>query len=149
MSRWLKAAYLSVFSLLGMHGYKYAEGVAVESVRQQIMKPKDKIIPRFIADATAWAVPDGIIVSGKTPGWAVKMGKRIVLLPRGWDQEFYARIGDTPGGEITLGDGPLWFPARFGFRSPRWNDHVPRRVQTSRVARRECFRCSRPSSQGR
>ena len=53
-------------------------------------------------------------MSGKTPGWVVKMGKRIVLLPRGWDRTFYERIGNTPDDEITVGDGPFWFPARFG-----------------------------------
>ena len=112
---WLKAAYLSVFSLLGVHGYKYAEGAAVEAVREQIMKPGDEIIPPpFVAEASTWKPRDGILVSGKTPGWVVKMGERIVLLPRGWDQTFYERIGDTPADEIIIGDGPLWFPAQFG-----------------------------------
>ena len=34
---WLKAAYLSVFSLLGVHGYGFADGEAIEPVRRQIM----------------------------------------------------------------------------------------------------------------
>ena len=111
---WLKSAYLSVFSLLGVHGYKYAEGAAVEAVREQIMRPGDEIIPRFVGESSTWKQRDGILVSGKTPGWVVKMGERIVLLPRGWDQTFYERIGDTPSDEIIIGDGPLWFPAKFG-----------------------------------
>ena len=111
---WLKAAYLSVFSLLGVHGYKYAEGAAIEAVREQIMKPGDEIIPRFAAEAPTWKERDGILVNRKTPGWVVKMGERIVLLPRGWDQTFYERIGNEPTGEIAAGGGPLWFPARFG-----------------------------------
>ena len=111
---WLKAAYLSVFSLLGVHGYKYAEGAAVEAVREQIMKPGDEIIPRFAAEASTWKQRSGILVSGKTPGWVVKMGERIVLLPRGWDETFYERIGNTPADDIIIGDGPLWFPAQFG-----------------------------------
>ena len=97
-----------------MHGYKYAEGAAVEAVREQIMKPKDEIIPRFAGEASTWKQRDGILVSGKTPGWVVKMGKRIVLLPRGWDRTFYERIGNTPADEIIIGDGPFWFSARFG-----------------------------------
>jgi len=111
---WLKAAYLSVFSLLGVHGYKYAEGAAVEAVREQIMKQEDEIIPRFAAEASTWEQRDGILVSRKTPGWVVKMGERIVLLPRGWDETFYERIGNRPADEIVVGDGPFWFPARFG-----------------------------------
>ena len=111
---WLKAAYLSVFSLLGMHGYRYAEGVAVRAVREQIMKPGDEIIARFAAKAAPWQERDGILVSGKTSGWVVKMGEHIVLLPRGWDQTFYGRIGDTPADEIVVGDGPLWYPSQFG-----------------------------------
>ena len=78
------------------------------------MKPNDEIIPRFAGEASTWKQRNGILVSGKTPGWVVKMGKRIVLLPRGWDRTFYERIGNTPADEITVGDGPFWFPARFG-----------------------------------
>ena len=111
---WLKAAYLSVFSLLGVQGYKYAKGAAVEAVREQIMKQEDEIIPRFAAEAPMWKQRDGILVSRKTPGWVVKMGERIILLPRGWDRTFYERIGSRPADEIAVGDGPFWFPARFG-----------------------------------
>lgn len=111
---WLKAAYLSVFSLLGVRGYTYAEGAAIEAVREQIMKPGDEIIPRFAAEASPWKERDGILVNTTTPSWVVKMGERIVLLPRSWDQTFYERIGNSPAGEIAAGGGPLWFPARFG-----------------------------------
>ena len=41
---WLKSAYLSVFSLLGKHGYRYAEGEAICQVREQIMNPSKEII---------------------------------------------------------------------------------------------------------
>ena len=34
---WLKAAYLSVFSLLGSCGYWYAEGSAIQQIRRQIL----------------------------------------------------------------------------------------------------------------
>lgn len=111
---WLKAAYLSVFSLLGVHGYKYAEGAAVETVREQIMKQEDEIIPQFAAEVSMSKPRDGILASRKTPGWVVIMGERAVLLPRSWDQTFYERIGGRPGNEIGVGDGPFWFPARFG-----------------------------------
>ncbi len=42
------------------------------------------------------------------------MGARIILLPRGCDETFYERTGNRPADEIGVGDGPFWFPARFG-----------------------------------
>ncbi len=41
---WLKSAYLSVFCLLGRHGYKFADGDAIRKVREQIMHPSDEIL---------------------------------------------------------------------------------------------------------
>ena len=112
---WLKAAYLSVFSLLGVYGYNYAKGEAVQAVREQIMKPTEVIIPRFAAKAPlSWRQGNRILVSGKTPGWVVKIGGHIVLLPRGWDGAFYERVCDRPTKAITIGGGPLWFLTRFG-----------------------------------
>ena len=104
-----------MFSLLGPHGYKYAESAAIEAVRKQIMNPEEKIIPRFAGEISTWKQKDGIIASQKTPGWVVKLGSRIVLLPRGWDLEFYERIDNTPTDEIYVdGSGTLWYQARFG-----------------------------------
>ena len=114
---WLKAAYLSVFSLLGVHGYRYAEGKAVERVREQIMKPEEEIIGAFAVRAPSeWKKRDGMWMNQRqSPCWAVKMGKILVLLPRGWDTAFYkADRWRLPGAPITLGGGPLWYPAKFG-----------------------------------
>ena len=44
---WLKAAYLSVFALLGRCGYQYAQGEAVKQVRSQIMGAKQRNPPPF------------------------------------------------------------------------------------------------------
>ena len=117
---WLKAAYLSVFSLLGVYGYRYAQGPAVERVRRQIMNPEDEIIRHFAVKApAAWQEGDGIVMSRRqTPCWAVKMRECIVLLPRNWDMSFYDWTDGlpSPGGKLTVGGGPLWYPARFGQR---------------------------------
>ena len=117
---WLKAAYLSVFSLLGVHGYRYAEGKAIEQVRRQIMKPEDEVIRYFAVKApAAWQERDGIAMNREqTPCWAVKMGDCIVLLPRSWDKSFYEWTDNLPSsnGKITIGGGPLWYPAKFGRR---------------------------------
>ena len=115
---WLKAAYLSVFSLLGVHGHRYAEGKAIERVREQIMKPEKKAIGAFAVRApTEWKQRDGMLMNRRqSPCWAVKMGKVLVLLPRGWDTAFYKWTDrwQSPGSPITLGGGPLWYPAKFG-----------------------------------
>ena len=117
---WLKAAYLSVFSLLGVHGYRYAEGEAIEPVRKQVMKPEDEVIRNFAVNApAAWRERDGIAMNRKRrPCWAVKVGDCIVLLPRSWDQSYYEWTSSMspPNEKITIGGGPRWNPAKFGSR---------------------------------
>ena len=114
---WLKAAYLSVFSLLGVHGYRYAEGKAVQRVRDQIMRPKEEVIRSFAFGVPAeWRERDGILMNREqTPCWAVKMGDCFVLLPRSWDTSFYAWTDglQLPGANIKMGGGPLWYPTKF------------------------------------
>ena len=108
---WLKAAYLTVFSLLGVYGYGYAVGKAPKSVREQIMNPGQQIIPRFAVEPRTW--PDGgtVVLSRELPCWAVKLGDRLVLLPRSWDDSFYQRIGRLPN--VTI-QGGRCYPAKFG-----------------------------------
>ena len=133
---WLKAAYLSVFSLLGVYGYRYAKGEAIKPVRKQIMKPEDQVIRHFAVKApAAWRERDGIAMNCRQrPCWAVKMGDVIVLLPRSWDPSFYEWTGtmSSPKGKITIGGGPLWYPAKFGHLSvasiPFREGHSPRKV---------------------
>ena len=117
---WLKAAYLSVFSLLGTYGYRFAQGPAVERVRSQIMNPDDEIIRHFaVKTPAAWQERDGIVMNRRqTPCWAVKMRDCIVLLPRSWDVSFYDWTDSlsSPDDRLTIGGGPLWYPAKFGQR---------------------------------
>lgn len=117
---WLKAAYLSVFSLLGQHGYRYAQGEAIEQVRRQIMEPSKEILgPFHLPVPPEWKYGSCIVVSRRErPCWAVKMKDRFVLLPRSWDTPFYEWIVESAVDgevEITLGGGPLWYPQRFGY----------------------------------
>ena len=116
---WLKAAYLSVFSLLGPYGYRYAQGEAIEPVRRQIMEPNKEILRPFHFPAPPeWQHEDGVAISRtQRPCWVVKMRDWFVLLPRSWDTSFYEWIvGSAVDGkvELTLGGGPLWYPQRFG-----------------------------------
>ena len=120
---WLKAAYLSVFSLLGVHGYNFADGKAIEPIRRQIMRPGEQIIPAFRVDASGWSHPDGVAMSTNLPCWAVKMGEHAVLLPRSWDRTFYERTNDQ---RLTLTVGILGRPVKF--------DHAPTARVTVRGA---------------
>lgn len=115
MVTWLKLSYLSVFSLLGVYGYRYARGAAIERVREQILKPDEEIIRHFAVKCSEEVEASGILINHKgTQSWAVIMSGIAVLLPRGWDTSFYDSIDDDWIGKGTLGGGPLWFPARFG-----------------------------------
>ena len=110
---WLKAAYLSVFSLLGEQGYGYAQGEAIEQVRRQIMEPGEPVIDHFHFKAPpSWKARDGILMNREQrPCWIVKMGGHMVFLPQNWDASLYEYTKCFP---IRLGGGPLWYPAQFG-----------------------------------
>ena len=114
MVTWLKLSYLSLFSLLGVHGYRYARGAAVERVREQIMRPDEEIIRHFTVKCEEAEVSGILMNHDSIQCWAVIMSGVAVLLPRGWDTSFYDRIDDNWVTKGTLGGGPLWFPAKFG-----------------------------------
>lgn len=112
----LKSAYLSVFSLLGQHGYRYAESDALRPVRHQIMSPRDEVIREHFAckvgDCTVQGNP--IIMNRKQQHWAVKIGDCFVLLPRGGDESFFKEAEVIRGDGYGTLHGPLWYPLKFG-----------------------------------
>ena len=112
---WLKAAYLSVFSLLGACGYMYAEGSAIRQVREQIQEPDKDIIRNYALESENPCGPDGVLLNRKKhPCWAVKMNKCIVLLPGSEDDSFYRLNKVFVDDKGELGDGPLFYPSKFG-----------------------------------
>lgn len=112
---WLKSAYLTVFSLLGRCGYIYAEGSAIRQVREQILKPTEDIICNYAMKTENQGGPDGVLMNRKKrPCWAVKMGQYVVLLPSSRDDSFYSLTKVFGEGNGELGDGPLFFPSKFG-----------------------------------
>lgn len=115
---WLKAAYLSVFSLLGRFGYRYAKGEAIEQVRHEIMKPGRGTLHHFFFDAPpGWEDENVIaIVRLGRPCWVVKMRDRLVLLPRAWDTSFYEWVESTMNEEhrLALGEASVWYSHGFG-----------------------------------
>ena len=95
----LKSAYLSVFSLLGQHGYRYAESKALLPVRQQIMNPGEEVIQEhFACKAGDWTLKgNAIIMNREQQHWAVKVGDCVVLLPRGGGRVVLQRIRGHSG----------------------------------------------------
>lgn len=125
---WLKAAYLMVFSLLGpVCGYRYAKSEALESVREQIRSPGEKIIDGFSMKLESGGPrPQFVVVACPDPPcWAVLMGDCIVRLPTLWDRSFYDRVG---GSERCDFNGVPHRPARFGSVRP-WLIPPPGRAE--------------------
>lgn len=90
---WLKSAYLALFSLLGIPGYKYAESPVGSVVREQIMHPERKLIRHCMVETHDWGDGSGIYMqTGRPQLWCVKMGKWGVLLPRTGDISLYEKI---------------------------------------------------------
>lgn len=113
---WLKAAYLSVFSLLGRHGYEYAAGTAVSLVREQIMHPEQRLIERFMSKVTDGPKRDWIYVHTKQPQfWMVKFDKWGIILPKANDDIFYTHSAQLMGDkQFQLRDGYYFGISRFG-----------------------------------
>ena len=114
----LKSAYLSVFSLLGPCGYRYAKSKALLQVREQIMSPADEIIKYFaykVADPSRYS--DGIIMDRERKHWAVKIGDCFVFLPKGGDESFYEKGKVTLNGDHGTIDGHFWQPVKFDPRN--------------------------------
>ena len=127
---YLKAAYLTVLSLLGEYGYQWAASPALRCVRAQIRNPKEEIIDRFAFNVgeSTWENGAAINTRHETPCWAVKLGDCVVVLPPDTcNGTFYAESLFTGNDKVTLGGGPLWFPVKFG------------RTRVGRIAMREDF----------
>lgn len=111
----LKSAYLSVFSLLGPYGYKYAESEALTKVREQIMYPHDKVIEKYAFGVDdQYLEGDAVFIDREKQHWAVKVDDSIILLPRNGHTSFYDEteaIHSNGQGEIR---GLYWRPVKFG-----------------------------------
>ena len=116
---WLRSAYLTVFCQLGQGGYRYANSEAIRPIREQIMKPSERLVPPLL-----WEMPglgtirNLVVVSTHTPScWIVKTGGQVVLLPQGGTAEHYKKVVALPD-EMTVSRKGLigWKPAKFGAR---------------------------------
>ena len=133
---WLKSAYLSVFSLLGVQGYRYAQGEAICRIREHILNPAKGIIKNIpFGQAKGPDSGDWIFMNFRDarPNWLVNFGKYSVLLPPSWDTTFFDDGKFRNGNELTLSNG--WFFDRTVF-----GNNVVRSVSvTDKAALEEAF----------
>ena len=92
----IKSAYLTIFSLLGVNGYRFAENEGLKLVREQIMNPYSKILkPGFIGTLNLdckdyHSLQENVVFlwHAKPNFWVVPMWRDnlAVILPCGWDK---------------------------------------------------------------
>ena len=125
----IKSAYLMVFSLMGEGGYKFAESVALQPVREQIMNPKKKILKGgFVVKGTVPGTKETnhqmvfLCYAARPPLWIIPMwDEKVVLLPCGGPEpidKFVApmdEIKKAPVDEIKIETYHLtgWTACRF------------------------------------
>ncbi len=121
----IKSAYLMVFSLMGVGGYHFAENIALEPVREQIMNPDKPILKgTFVANGVMDGVSEtkkNLIVLYKVhPScWMVPLwNNNIVMLPCG---------GLEPIDKFNVPNGSFSIPTEmFSFWvSCRFNSSAP------------------------
>ena len=113
---WLRSAYLLVFSLLGLAGYRYAESESIRPIREQIRNPDNDIVPSLLCDVSRMKVPKDLIMVNNWQRpfcWVVKLGDMGVLLPHGGGAEHYRAVLTMPD-QITPKGVIGWTPVKFG-----------------------------------
>lgn len=112
----LKSAYLMVFSLLGAVGYRYAQGEAVTSIREQLLFPENGLVQPLVAFHIDTANTEhAVLLWTKYQCWAVKIRTDLVILPSGGSVDRYqkrAEAFDEP--PLTLGSRVQWPAPKFG-----------------------------------
>ncbi|MDE0101688.1 MAG: hypothetical protein OXN89_04855 [Bryobacterales bacterium] len=117
----LRYAYLSVFSLLGNRGYRYAAGDGASQVRHQIMNPDRAIIERSTVYDASKAKDSWIAMRLDPPKcWLVRIGEAMVFLPVSGDRSFYEKSERIRReGAFTLRRRYVWKPVKFGRTVPK------------------------------
>ena len=116
----IKSAYLMVFSLMGVGGYKFAESVALKPVRDQIMNPEKRILTNFCIEGTMPETEKAkkqmvfLCHAARPPLWIIPMWNgKLVLLPCGGPEPLDKFV--VPEGEIRIENNQLagWTTCRF------------------------------------
>ena len=123
----IKSAYLMVFSLMGENGYKFAENIGLQPVREQIMNPGNKILKDgFIGtmqlESDEFQKLDRPVVflcrTENIPFWIVPMwDSKAVFLTSGAEEPIDKLTIKAPEGNIPLGCLVGWVSRRFNSSS--------------------------------
>ena len=103
-----KSAYLMVFSLLGAAGYRYAQGEAVSSIREQLLSPEKELVRPLVAFTDDPANPHlpehAVLLLTENQCWVMKIRTELVILPPGGSVDRYRRLAEAFGEPpLTLG----------------------------------------------
>lgn len=109
-----KSAYLMVFSLLGAAGYRYAQGEAVSSIREQLLSPEKELVRPLVAFTDTANAEHAVLLSTEYQCWAVKIRTDMVILPPGGSSDRYRRLAEAIEPPLTLGSTVQWTAPRFG-----------------------------------
>ena len=111
----LKSAYLMVFSLLGAVGYRYAQGEAVTSIREQLLSPEKGLVRPFVAfNADTDNTEHAVLLWTEYQCWAVKIRTNLVVLPPGGSIDRYRSLAEAFEPPLTLGSTVQWTARKFG-----------------------------------
>ena len=114
----LRSAYLLVFSLLGIKGYRYAESEALCLIREQIMRPDEVIVESRIGTVSGLEEKQGLIslqFGHKPFFWSVKINDSAVLLPCGGSIELLRGLTQIPDSMDMMHESfGHWIPTQFG-----------------------------------
>lgn len=117
----VKSAYLMVFSVLGATGYRYAQGQAVASIRDQLLSPeKERIRPPVLYtddDDNPHLPEHAVLLLTEYQCWAVKIHTSFVILPPGGSIDRYRGIAEAFEPPLVLRSPVPWTALKFG-RSP-------------------------------
>lgn len=121
----IKTAFLLVFSLMGEGGYKFAASAALQPVREQILKPSEKVLKGcFVGQGTVPGTtePRRQLVffchGARPPAWLVPLWNgKVVLLPCGGPEPIDEFVAAED--EVTIENNQL-----AGWASCRFNESV-------------------------
>ena len=114
----LKSAYLMVFCLLRGAGYRYAEGEAVSSIREQLLSPEKDLIRPLVGFTDAANTDHAVLLLTEYQCWAVKIRTDLVILPPGGSMDRYRGLAGILEPPLTLGSTVQWPSPRFGDTIP-------------------------------
>ena len=123
----VKSAYLMVFSLMGANGYKFAENVGLQPVREQIMNPRKKILGdgfiatmRFDSDDLRRVDRPVILMcrAASRPFWIVPMwDDKAVILPCSGPEPINEIVMNSKTPSIRFSSLAGWVSRRFNSSS--------------------------------